>query len=51
MEVTLGLEEEVVAEYPASSLSDSYEEEEEANVGHSQATPRPKLRPFLALTL
>lgn len=46
MEVTLGLEEEEEGghESAASSLSDSYEEDE--TLEHDQTTPRPRLRPF-----
>lgn len=46
VEVTLGLDEEGEGGgSPASSLSDSYDEEDET-LSHGQATPRPRLRPF-----
>lgn len=46
VEVTLGLAEEEGEgiESVATSLSDSYDEEE--TLSHGQTTPRPKLRPF-----
>lgn len=52
MEVTLGIEEEEeevgegVESVVLSSLSDSYEEDEDESPSHGQATPRPRLRPF-----
>lgn len=47
VQVTLGLEEDDEVggrESVATSLSDSYDEEE--TLSHGQTTPRPRLRPF-----
>ncbi len=53
VEVTLGLDEEEeegvvegVESVALSSLSDSYEEDDDESPTHDQTTPRPRLRPF-----